>query len=137
MRRELKMWPQSYTPVADSLGLSALVAALPIFTLLFLLGVLRKPAWLASTAGLLAAVFVLANTAPVAFGSIGIPIATLAVTTGLPIDRLSAGVGRICAPISLFIPSYLVAVMSGWSGLRSVLPAAAACGIAFAGTQFF
>jgi lactate permease len=45
-------------------------------------------------------------------------------------------VGRICAPISLFVPSYLIAVMSGWSGLKSVLPAAAACGIAFAGTQF-
>jgi lactate permease len=83
-----------------------------------------------------AAICLLANTAPVAFGSIAIPITTLAVTTGLPLDRLSAGVGRICAPVSLFVPSYLIAVMSGWSGLKSVLPAAAACGIAFAGTQF-
>ena len=71
-----------------------------------------------------------------AFGSIAIPITTLAVTTGLPLDRLSAGVGRICAPVSLFMPAYLIAVMSGWNGLKSVLPAAAACGIAFAGTQF-
>src|ERR1700686_5359130 len=46
------MWPQTYTPVADSLSLSALVAALPIFTLLVLLGVLRKPAWIAALAGL-------------------------------------------------------------------------------------
>ncbi|HLH20227.1 MAG TPA: L-lactate permease [Bryobacteraceae bacterium] len=84
-----------------------------------------------------AAICLLANTAPVAFGSIGIPITTLAVTTGLPVDRLSAGVGRICAPVSLFIPAYLVAVMSGWRGLRAVLPAAAVCGVAFAGTQFF
>ena len=83
-----------------------------------------------------AAICLLANTAPVAFGSIGIPITTLAVTTGLPVDRLSAGVGRICAPVSLFIPAYLMAVMSGWRGLRAVLPAAGACGIAFAGTQF-
>ena len=45
-----------------------------------------------------AAICLLANTAPVAFGSIAIPITTLAVTTGLPLDRLSAGVGRICAP---------------------------------------
>jgi lactate permease len=84
-----------------------------------------------------AAICLLANTAPVAFGSIGIPITTLAVTTGLPVEHLSAAVGRICAPVSLFIPAYLIAVMSGWKGLRAVLPAAAACGIAFAGTQFF
>jgi lactate permease len=50
---------------------------------------------------------------------------------------LSAGVGRICAPISLFVPAYLILVMSGWKGLRGVLPAAALCGIAFAGTQFY
>ena len=49
-----------------------------------------------------AAICLLANTAPVAFGSIAIPITTLAVTTGLPVDRLSAGVGRLCAPVSLF-----------------------------------
>src|ERR1019366_136039 len=83
-----------------------------------------------------AGICLLANTAPVAFGSIGIPVATLAVTTGLPLDRLSAGVGRICAPVSLFVPAYLILVMSGWKGLRGVLPAAALCGAAFAGTQF-
>jgi lactate permease len=83
-----------------------------------------------------AAICLLANTAPVAFGSIGIPITTLAVTTGLPVDRLSAAVGRICAPVSLIVPAYLILVMAGWKGLRAVLPAAAACGIAFAGTQF-
>jgi lactate permease len=232
------------TPVAGSLPLSALVAAIPIFTLLLLLGVLRRPAWIASLAGLAAAAVVaagvygmpagkllatvtygaafglfpigwvvfsaillyrvilesgkfdllkdsighltddprlqalliafafgafiegaagfgtpvavaaamltglgfspfyaaaiclLANTAPVAFGSIGIPITTLAVTTGLPLDHLSAGVGRICAPVSLIVPAYLIVVMSGWKGLRAVFPAAALCGVAFAGTQF-
>ena len=83
-----------------------------------------------------AAVCLLANTAPVAFGSIGTPILTLRATTALPLDRLSAGVGRICAPVSLFIPAYMIAVVCGWSGLRAVLPAAAVCGIAFGGTQF-
>src|SRR5215472_5710010 len=48
-------WQQVYTPVADSLPLSTFIAALPIFTLLFLLGVLRKPAWAAALAGLAAA----------------------------------------------------------------------------------
>src|SRR5215831_6587199 len=84
-----------------------------------------------------ASICLLANTAPVAFGSIATPIVTLAVTTGLPIDRLSAAVGRICAPVSLIVPAYLILVMGGWRALRGVLPAAVLCGVAFAGTQFF
>src|SRR5207249_572244 len=46
------MWQQNYTPVANSLVLSALVAAVPILVLLFLIGIRRKPAWIASLAGL-------------------------------------------------------------------------------------
>src|SRR5262245_53247510 len=52
------MWRHDYTPLAGSLGLSALVAALPIFVLLWLLGVKRKPAWIAGLTGLGAAAFV-------------------------------------------------------------------------------
>ena len=51
-----------------------------------------------------AAICLLANTAPVAFGSIGTPILTLTTVTGLPMDQLSARVGQICAPISLIVP---------------------------------
>jgi lactate permease len=238
------MWQPNFTPVSGSLPLSALVAALPILVLLLLLGVMRKPSWMASLIGLAtamlvaatfygmpagrllaaatngaafglfpigwvvfaaillyrvtvesgkfeilkdsvgnltgdprlqalliafafgafvegaagfgtpvavagamlaglgvapfraAAICLLANTAPVAFGSIAIPITTLAATTGLPFDRLSAGIGRICAPVSLIIPAYLILVMFGWSALRAVFPAAAICGVVFAGTQF-
>ena len=238
------MWKHHYAPVLDSIPLSALAAALPILVLLVLLGMLRRPAWLAALAGLVAAsavslfvfgmpvqqwfsalafgaafgifpigwivfsaillynitvdtgqfevlkesvgrltddrrmqalliafafgaflegaagfgtpvavaaamltglgftpfyaaaICLLANTAPVAFGSIGIPLTTLAGITSLPLDRLSAGVGRICAPVSLFIPAYLILVMGGWSALRGVLPAAALCGVVFAGLQF-
>ena len=238
------MWQQHYIPLADSLALSALAAGAPIFVLLLLLGVLRKPAWVAALAGLAAAVIVaigvyrmpvglvvssttmgaafglfpigwvvfwaivlyrltletgnfeiikdsiggltgdrrlqalliafalgafiegaagfgtpvavaaammaglgfspffaaaiclLANTAPVAFGSIGIPVITLAGITGLPVDELSAWVGRLCAPISLFIPAYLILVMGGFKGLKGVLPAAAVCGICFASMQY-
>ncbi len=83
-----------------------------------------------------AGICLLANTAPVAFGSIGIPLTTLAAVTGLPLLRLSADVGRICAPVSCILPAYLVTVMSGWKGLRGVLGAALACGVAFGGTQF-
>jgi L-lactate transport len=84
-----------------------------------------------------AAICLLANTAPVAFGSIGIPVVTLAGVTGLPLDRISAGVGRICAPLSLIIPTYLVAVMGGWKAVRGVLAGVAVCGVSFASVQFF
>src|SRR3974390_1228073 len=46
------MWRQNYTPVGGSLAWSALVAMAPVFTLLFLLGVKRKPAWVSSLFGL-------------------------------------------------------------------------------------
>jgi lactate permease len=78
----------------------------------------------------------LANTSPVAFGSIGIPVVTLAGITNLPVDRLSAMTGRLCAPMSLIIPSYLVLAIGGWSALRSVWKTALAVGAIFATTQF-
>lgn len=238
------MWEQNYTPLLGSVGISAIAASLPIFTLLLLLGVLRKPAWVAAVSGLVVAsgmamfvygmpvgllvssltygaafglfpigwivfwavalyrvtletgkfevvkdsvgsltqdrrlqalliafafgafiegaagfgapvavaaamlsglgfspfyaagICLLANTAPVAFGSIGIPVITLAGITELPLLDLSANVGRICAPVSLFVPAYLILVMGGFPALRGVLPAAATCGISFAGMQF-
>jgi L-lactate transport len=238
------MWPQLYTPATGSLSVSSLVAAVPIFVLLLMLGVARRSAWAASLTGVGAALLValfwyrmpplmafsaaafgaafglfpivwivfwaillyritvesgrfeiikdsvggltadhriqalliafafgafiegaagfgtpvavaaamlsglgfspfyaaaiclLANTAPVAFGSIGIPLVTLQGTTGLPLSGLSANVGRICAPLSLIIPAYLVLVVSGLRGLRGVWPAAALCGLTFASTQF-
>ena len=239
------MWSQSYAPVAGSLQLSALVAMLPVFVVLLLLGVLRKPAWLAAMAGfvtafitsvavyhmpfttaassalygaangmmpigwivftaillyrvtvdtgkfeiikeslgnitkdrsvqalliafafsgfiegaagfgtpvaiaaamlaglgfppfLAASVCLLANTAPVAFGSIGTPLIMLQRVTNLPMDALSADVGRLCAPLALILPSYLMLVMGGLPGLRAALPAAITCGVAFAGVQFY
>ncbi len=238
------MWQHNYTPLNGSLFGSAAIAALPVLTLLLLLGVLRKPAWISALSGLAttilvalflygmpvgnvvsatlfgaafglfpigwivigavflyritvetktfevikyslesltqdrrlqalliafafgaflegaagfgtpvavaaamlsglgftpffaAALCLLANTAPVAFGSIGIPAITLAGITGLPLDRLSAGIGRICAPVSLFVPAYIVVVMGGFSALGRVFPAALVCGVVFAGMQF-
>jgi lactate permease len=84
-----------------------------------------------------AGICLLANTAPVAFGSIGIPVVTLARITGLNEMELSAWVGRICAPISVFVPAYLILVMGGVRGLGGVLPAVAVCGVAFASAQYF
>src|SRR5712691_1303713 len=238
------MWSHNYTPLAGSLALSSVAAAVPIFVLLFLLGVKRTPAWIASLFGLAAAAVIavavygmpvgnlvgaatygaanglfpigwvvftaillyrvtvemgkfetvkdsvgnlsqdrrlqalliafafgafiegaagfgtpvavaaamltglgfspfyaagiclLANTAPVAFGSIGIPVTTLANITGLPVLPLSAMVGRLCAMISIIIPGYLLVVMAGPARALEVLPAIAACGVSFAGMQF-
>jgi lactate permease len=239
------MWQHNYHPVGGSLGASSLAAAVPIFVLFLMLGVLRKPAWMSAFAALgsalivalaiygmpvplavisilygaayglfpiawivfssimlyrlavdtgkfeiiknsvgnltddrrLQALFIafsfgafiegaagfgapvavsgamlaglgfdpffaagmclLANTAPVAFGSIGIPIVTLANVTGLPIMALSAMVGRLCAIISVIIPAYLITVMAGPARALEVLPAIIACGLSFAGMQFF
>jgi L-lactate transport len=238
------VWNQQYLLFGQTLGVSALIAALPIFALLLLLGVLRKPAWIAGLTGLgvtfwlalgayhmpvlpavsaalygaafglfpiswivywaialfrvsvdtgkfeiikasvgrltadprlqailigfafgafvegaagfgtpvavaaamltglgfspfnAAAICLLANTSPVAFGSIGIPVITLAGITGLPLERLSADVGRLCAPISLIIPAYLIFAMGGRKALKGVFPAVVAAGATFAAVQF-
>src|SRR5712692_4802160 len=63
-----------------------------------------------------AGICLLANTAPVAFGSIGTPIITLWGITGLDRQLLSAMVGRICALVSVIIPTYLVVLMAGVKG---------------------
>jgi len=239
------MWQHNYEPIGGSLGVSAIVAAIPIVVLFVMLGALRKPAWMSAVTALLSALVValvvygmpvqlallstiygiaygifpidwivfasimlyrlavdtgkfeiikdsvggltqdrrlqamfiafsfgafiegaagfgapvaisgamlaglgfspfyaagiclLANTAPVAFGSIGIPVITLAGVTGLPVLPLSAMVGRLCAMISLFIPAYLMVVMVGGRRALEVLPAILACGLSFAGMQFF
>ena len=83
-----------------------------------------------------AGICLLANTSPVAFGAIGTPLVTLAGVTNLPLATLSAGVGRICAPLSLLIPTYLILVMSGIKGVRATWPATLVCGVCFAVTQF-
>ena len=239
------MWQHNYEPVGGSLGMSAGLAAVPIVVLFFMLGVKRKPAWMAALAALASALIValavyrmpidlalistvygaayglfpiawivfssimlyrlavdtgkfeiikdsvggltddrrlqamfiafsfgafiegaagfgapvavsgamlaglgfspfyaagiclLANTAPVAFGSIGIPVTTLAAVTGLPVLPLSAMVGRLCAMISVFIPGYLIVVMTGPKRALEVLPAILACGLSFAAMQFY
>src|SRR6516225_7336595 len=83
-----------------------------------------------------AGICLLANTAPVAFGSIGIPVTTLANVTGLPVLSLSAMVGRLCALISVLIPGHLIVVMTNRKKALEVLPAIIACGVSFAGVQF-
>src|ERR1035437_8572460 len=80
-------------------------------------------------------VCLLANTAPVAFGSIGIPVITLAGITGLPLARLSADAGRLTAPFSFCLPAYLILVTSGLPAMLEVWPAVLTCGAVFATIQ--
>jgi lactate permease len=239
------MWQHNYEPIAGSLGLSAIAAAIPIAVLFVMLGVLRKPAWMSAATALASALLVslvvyrmpvslafistiygaafgifpiawivfasimlyklavdtgkfeiikdsigglttdrrlqamfiafsfgafiegaagfgapvavsgamlaglgfnpfyaagiclLANTAPVAFGSIGIPVTTLANVTGLPVLPLSGMVGKLCAMISVVIPGYLIVVMAGGRRALEVLPAIVACGLSFASVQYY
>jgi lactate permease len=83
-----------------------------------------------------AAVALVANTAPVAFGAIAIPIVTLAELTGLPQDDLGAMVGRQTPLLALFVPLILVGMVDGMRGIRAVWPAAVVGGLAFAVAQF-
>jgi lactate permease len=238
------VWQQDYQPVAGSLAYSTLVAAVPLLILFLLLGVKRKPSWIAALSALAGAlvlalgvygmpapqalasvvygaafglfpigwivfasimlyrvtletgkfeiikdsigalsddrrlqalligfsfgafiegaagfgtpvavaaamltglgfspfyaacICLIANTAPVAFGSIGIPVVTLAGITGLPVGPLSAMTGRFCALIAIIIPAYMIVAMAGVRRAMEVLPAIVACGVTFAAVQF-
>ena len=79
----------------------------------------------------------IANTAPVAFGAIGTPILSLAAVTGLPAHALSAMAGRQLPFVSILVPAWLIATMSGWRGLKGVWPAVLVSGGSFAVVQFW
>ena len=78
----------------------------------------------------------LANTSPVAFGALGTPIITLAKVSGIDEMALSQMAGRQLTLFSLIIPAWLVAVMSGWKGVKGCWPAILVCGGSFAAIQF-
>ncbi len=119
--------------VAFSFG--ALLEALAGFgtpvamTSIMLVGLGFKPIKAASVA-------LVANTAPVAFGAIAIPIVTLAGLTGLPKEDLGAMVGRQTPFLALFVPLILVGMVDGWRGVKAVWPAAMTGGVTFAVAQF-
>ncbi|MBV9838079.1 MAG: L-lactate permease [Solirubrobacterales bacterium] len=83
-----------------------------------------------------AAVALVADTAPVAFGAIAIPITTLAQVSGLPAHHLSQMVGRQTPFLALIVPFVLVFMVDGRRGVRESWPAAATAGIVFALLQF-
>lgn len=78
----------------------------------------------------------IANTAPVAFGSIGTPIIAISTVTGLDLLKLSAMVGRQLPVFSLLVPFWVVCAFGGWRALIGVWPAALTAGLGFAIPQF-
>jgi lactate permease len=84
-----------------------------------------------------AALNLIANTAPVAWGAIGTPVHTLAAVTALPESDLNAMIGRILPFTAVIVPFWLVRTMVGWQETFEVLPAILVVGVSFALTQFF
>ena len=83
-----------------------------------------------------AAVALVANTAPVAFGAIAVPITTLAKVTGLPEQDLASTVGRQTPVLALLVPLALVFMVDGRRGVRQTWPAALLAGAVFGVLQF-
>jgi lactate permease len=83
-----------------------------------------------------AAIALVANTAPVAFGAIATPIITLSEVSSLPNDDLGAMVGRQTPALALVVPLILVGMVDGRRGIRAAWPAAVVGGVAFAVGQF-
>src|SRR5580692_9742333 len=83
-----------------------------------------------------ALVFVLIfNTAPVAFGALGIPVTVLGSVTGLPATTVAAMVGRQLPVIALILPFYVTALYGGWRSIRTLWPVLLVAGATFAGAQ--
>jgi lactate permease len=84
-----------------------------------------------------AALNLIANTAPVAWGAIGTPVHMLTQVTGLPEADMNAMIGRILPITALIVPFWLVRAMVPWKETFEVMPAILVVGVSFASMQFF
>jgi lactate permease len=135
---------RSFESVSDDQRIQAVIIAFSFGALLEALAGFGTP--VAITAAMLvglgfrpmkaAAVALVANTAPVAFGAIAIPIVTLSGLTDLPKEDLGAMVGRQTPFLALIVPLILVGMVDGMRGVRQTWPAAMVGGVAFAIGQF-
>jgi len=73
----------------------------------------------------------IANTAPVAFGGLGIPIIALSKVTGFSEVTLAAMTGRILAPFCVLVPFWLVWAFAGFGGMLEIWPAILVAGVSF------
>jgi len=79
----------------------------------------------------------IANTAPVAFGALGIPVIVAGQVTSIDAFNIGAMAGRQLPILSVIVPLWLVAMMDGFRGIKETLPATMVVGISFALTQYF
>lgn len=77
-----------------------------------------------------------ANTAPVAYGAVGLPIVTLSAVTGLPVRELSRMTAHQVPLLAVLVPFVLMYLLDGRKGVRETWPVALVCGLSFAVTQF-
>jgi lactate permease len=82
------------------------------------------------------AVALIANTAPVAFGAVGLPVITLAQVSGLPLDDIARMTAHQVPILAVFVPLFLLVVLDGKRGLREAWPAGLTAGLSFAVAQF-
>src|SRR5690242_8315503 len=135
---------RSFASISDDQRIQAVIIAFSFGALLEALAGFGTP--VAITATMLvafgfkpikaASVALVANTAPVAFGAIAIPIVTLAGLTEIPKEDLGAMVGRQTPLLALFVPIILVGMVDGVRGIKAVWPAALIGGLSFAVGQF-
>ncbi len=78
----------------------------------------------------------IANTAPVAFGAVGIPIIAMSNLVGVEQYEISAMVGRMLVPLSLSVPFFIVFLMDGVKGVKETFPAVLVATVSFTITQF-
>src|SRR3954469_24869684 len=79
----------------------------------------------------------IANTAPVAFGAIGIPITVASQVTSIPEMAISQMVGRTLPLLSMLLPFYLTTILCGYKKSVQVLPAILVSGLSFAFLQWY
>ncbi len=78
----------------------------------------------------------IANTAPVAFGALGIPIIVAGQVSGIDAFKIGAMTGRQLPFLSIFVPFWLMFIMDGMRGVKETWPAALVAGASFAITQY-
>jgi lactate permease len=135
---------RSFASISDDQRIQAVIIAFSFGALIEALAGFGAP--VAITAAMLlavgfkpiqaAAVALVANTAPVAYGAIATPIITLSEVTQLPKEDLGAMVGRQTPFLALIVPLILIAMVDGRRGIRQCWPAAIVGGGAFAIGQF-
>ncbi len=79
----------------------------------------------------------IANTAPVAFGAVGVPITALGNAVGVNADLIAGMVGRMLPPLTMFVPFFIVFLMSGFRGVKETFPAVFVAAFSFCIVQYW